>query len=419
MKKRLLALILALIMMVSMCTVATATTTEEIVDPKSVAAYKLYELGLVLGTNASEGANPEFNLLGTLDRNQAIVMLVRLLGKESYAKTKEWETPFTDGAIWAKPYIGYAYCNGLTSGKSETTYGGHESVTSAQFLTFVLRALGYSDKNGEDFTWNNPFSLAKEVGILREDVSTDGGFFVRGDAFVVCFLALSAKLKGSEETLAGKLIREGAISEDVYNEIVSGETVTIIKTTFDNSFGRMQYCRIDGKSYDCYRSGFLLDDDLYEKDGVYYARFNPTLYISSATDVRVEGALVSLLALASGNNKISATDNPYLDGEINVDVRPYRTVGMTISEEMIYSSLTQYECVYSYNYRGKSLQLPEGDGYQQIVDGVEFYRPTEDLRHNRCAGIWHVNVNDFFTYFGINKTISVENIDGVNFLVIE
>lgn len=419
MKKRLLAFVLVLIMMVSMCTVATAATTEEIVDPKSVAAYKLYELGLVLGTNTSEGANPELNLLVSLDRNQAIVMLVRHLGKASYANTKEWETPFTDEAAWAKPYIGYAYCNGLTSGKSATTYGGNERITSAQFLTFVLRALGYSDKNGEDFTWNNPYSLAKEVGILRDDVSTSGGSFARGDAFVVCFLALSAKLKGSEETLADKLIREGAISEDVYHEIASSETVKIIKTTFDNSFDLMQYCRIDGKSYRCYESSFLLNINLYEKDGAYYAQFNPKYYISSATDVLVEGTLVSLLALARGNNKISATDNPYLDGEISLDVRPYRTVGMKISEEKIYSSLTQYKCVYSYNYRGKTLKLPEGDGYQQFIDGVEFYRPTENLGSIRCAGIWHVNVNDFFTYFGINKTISVENIDGVNFLVIE
>ncbi|NMA24974.1 MAG: S-layer homology domain-containing protein [Clostridiales bacterium] len=75
-------------------------------------------------------------------------MLVRLLGAEEAAKNCDWETPFTDIDGWAAPYIGYAYENKLVFGRSETTFDPTAVVTSAEFLTVVLRALGYSSFPG-------------------------------------------------------------------------------------------------------------------------------------------------------------------------------------------------------------------------------------------------------------------------------
>ena len=46
----------------------------------------------------------------------------KCLGKETEAKNGTWDTPFTDVADWAKPYVGYAYANGLTSGTGDTTF---------------------------------------------------------------------------------------------------------------------------------------------------------------------------------------------------------------------------------------------------------------------------------------------------------
>ena len=69
----------------------------------------------------------------------------------------DWNTPFTDVADWAKPYVGYAYANGLTAGVSQTRFGSESSVTAAQFLTFVLRALGY--ESGKDFPGTQPGRL--------------------------------------------------------------------------------------------------------------------------------------------------------------------------------------------------------------------------------------------------------------------
>ena len=88
----------------------------------------------------------------TAQELQAVTMLVRLLGKEAEAKAGTWTVPFSDLADWARPYVGYAYANGLTNGLSAERFGSDDKVTANQHLTFILRALGYSSER--DFQWD-------------------------------------------------------------------------------------------------------------------------------------------------------------------------------------------------------------------------------------------------------------------------
>ena len=82
-------------------------------------------------------------------------MLIRLLGKDAEANGGSWKHPFTDVPGWANEEVGYAYEKGLTKGSSATEFG--TGTASAQmYLTFVLRALGYSDAAGGQFTWDKP-----------------------------------------------------------------------------------------------------------------------------------------------------------------------------------------------------------------------------------------------------------------------
>ena len=61
-------------------------------------AEALKTLGLFQGTNKG------FELEKTLTREQAITLIVRLLGAEAEAKEKSPEHPFTDVLAWASPY---------------------------------------------------------------------------------------------------------------------------------------------------------------------------------------------------------------------------------------------------------------------------------------------------------------------------
>ena len=53
-----------------------------------------------------------FSLGRALTRNEAVTMLVRLLGQEDEALSGNYAMPFTDVADWAKPYVAYAYSTG-------------------------------------------------------------------------------------------------------------------------------------------------------------------------------------------------------------------------------------------------------------------------------------------------------------------
>ena len=46
---------------------------------------------------------------------------------------------------------------------------GTDAVTAPQYVTFLLRVLGYSDASG-DFAWDDPFPLAEQAGI------SEGGY---------------------------------------------------------------------------------------------------------------------------------------------------------------------------------------------------------------------------------------------------
>ena len=163
--KKLISLVLTLVLMCSMIPAAHAAS-----DEATQAAQTLYELGLFRGTGTNPDGTPIFDLDRTPTRNQAVIMLVRLLGKEEESLAGNWNLPFTDVAknSTAYPYIGYAYANGLTNGTSATTYSGGNPIRANQYITFVLRSLGYV--SGEDFQVSAAWELSDKLGI------TDGRY---------------------------------------------------------------------------------------------------------------------------------------------------------------------------------------------------------------------------------------------------
>lgn len=207
MKKRIMTL-LALVLILSLVPAPAYAASSE----ATTSANALHELGLFNGTGIDTNGNPIFDLDRTPTRNEAITMLVRLLGKESEAQSKEWTTPFIDVTTWAKPYVGYSYNNGLTTGTSSTTYGGDGIVTPAQYLTFVLRALGYKDN--DDFQWNKAWLLSDKIGLTNGQYNESTTSFTRGDVAIISYRALSCKLNGTDTALLDDLTARGVIKEN-------------------------------------------------------------------------------------------------------------------------------------------------------------------------------------------------------------
>lgn len=201
MRKRVLSLLLALILCAGLPAPATAASKEA-----ESAAQQLYELGLFHGVGKNSDGTPGFELDRSLSREEAVTLLVRLLGKEEEVLAGKWDMPFTDVSGWAKPYVGYAYENGLTRGISSKKFSGSSPVSAAQFLTFILRALGYS--SGSDFEWRKAWELTDELGITSGEYSA-GSDFKRGDAALVAVNALSATFKDGSKTLLAAVEEAG------------------------------------------------------------------------------------------------------------------------------------------------------------------------------------------------------------------
>lgn len=193
-----LALLLALCLAVPGLAVSVKSGDCMSATAEQVAA-ELKAWGLFQGVS-----DTEFDLYRKPTRTEALVMLIRTLGKEEEVKSGSFNHPFKDVPAWAQGYVGYAYENGLTLGVSATEFGASMPASADMYLTFMLRALGYSETLG-DFTWDKPGELAQRAGILSDLVDTED--FYRRDVVLVSHLALYAQLarQGEGETLASKL----------------------------------------------------------------------------------------------------------------------------------------------------------------------------------------------------------------------
>lgn len=210
---RLAALLLCLALWAGLLVPAAGAAAVSTPDPADLAA-DLQQLGLLQGV--SEGA-ADFDLDRAPTRAEALTMLIRVLGKESEALNGTWSHPFTDVPAWAAPYVGYAYEHQLTTGVSDTRFGSTQTVDLASYLTFLLRALGYSDQTNAEFSWKFPHALATQAGILPLEV--DWSDFRRADLVRVSYAALSAALKDSDTTLAQRLIADGVFTQAQFEAV--------------------------------------------------------------------------------------------------------------------------------------------------------------------------------------------------------
>ena len=173
--KRVLSLGMTAAMITGLMVVGTSAasyadvSTEDNVEAISV----LEEVGIMVGDE-----NGDFNPDQLVTRNEMAVVMSNLMDYRvaTYAGT----SPFTDVPSWAEPYVAACWTNGITAGTSATTYGGDQSVTTAQAALMLMKALGYfqydSDFNGDwklaTITQGNKISLFKDVDSGVRDAMT-------------------------------------------------------------------------------------------------------------------------------------------------------------------------------------------------------------------------------------------------------
>jgi len=255
--KKFISVFLICIIIFSLAPIAFATepattTQDAVIETTLDRADALKDMGLFAGTDKG------YELEALPTRTQAIVFLLRMLGEEKTSQNSDFTCPFTDVPGWAYKYIAYAYNKGYTSGIGKTTFGANDLTTPVQFVTFMLRALGYSDKNS-DFVWNESIKKAEELGIFPVGKYTTNGPFNRGDCVDIIYSVLSAKMKGGDVTLAESLVANGTIDGTIaekygfYKPAPKYETVRIeVKRDANGSpviYGKDAVDKVPGAKY--------------------------------------------------------------------------------------------------------------------------------------------------------------------------
>lgn len=182
--KKILSLVLVLALVLTSFSFAAA-------DPVTV-GQDLKALGVLTG-DENGNLNPDQQLT----REQAIVVLVRMMGKEADAKATTTASSFKDikGTFYG-PYIAYAELQGWTTGKSAGVFGFGQTATIDEIYAFMLRALGYT-------VATLPEAVTKAAELkLNTDVTAEAGKPVlRGQVFITMNNTLNTAPKDGKTAL--------------------------------------------------------------------------------------------------------------------------------------------------------------------------------------------------------------------------
>lgn len=207
--KKVLALVLAVVMIMSVVTVASAKTYKD----ADAEAFKNYAdaIDALSSLNILDGfEDGEFKADRTFNRAQAakIVAIVhnaatngKIKGQDAIsALYSNAQNPFVDcNTSWALPYINYCRITGLADGMTATTYAPKRELTGVQWLKLMLTTLNF-DTAKEGYTgtgWDvNVLNRANEVGLtagLADDWKAIAPI-KRGEAAQILYNALTKYL---------------------------------------------------------------------------------------------------------------------------------------------------------------------------------------------------------------------------------
>ena len=177
--KKLLAMVLALVMTLSLAVSANAFK-----DDKDISADYAEAAAVLDGMGVFEGVDGSFLPKDNITRAQVATIIYRVATADTagYGKDKSGlyatYNKFSDmtGAGWASGYIGYAANAEYVKGYPDGTFKPSGNVTGYEVLAMILRVVGY-DKNNEfsGADWAlNVAKYAESLGILDNvDKSTD------------------------------------------------------------------------------------------------------------------------------------------------------------------------------------------------------------------------------------------------------
>ena len=170
--KKLLALVLALVMTLSLAVVGSNAAFK---DADKVNETYAEAVDVLAGMKVFQGyTDGSFQPEGSITRAEVAAIVYRLYTADVADKQASLYATYNkfndmDGAKWAAGYIGYCANAGLVKGYDAKTFAPQDKVTGYQALAMILRAVGY-DKNGEfvGADWQlHVAQTAQQLGVLK------------------------------------------------------------------------------------------------------------------------------------------------------------------------------------------------------------------------------------------------------------
>ena len=251
--KKVLALVLAVVMIMGTVAVASA---KDYADIKADSDYAeaidvLSNLNILDGFKNGETYN--FQPDGYFTRAQAakIVAIVhnaatngKIKGQDAISSLySNAQNPFVDcNNSWALPFINYCRITGLADGMTATTYAPERRLTGVQWLKLMLTTLNF-DTAKEGYTgtgWDvNVLNRANEVG-LTAGLAKDWKAIApikRGEAAQVLYNALTAYLVEYGQKVKNNYVNDTTLGKYYNYSFISNEQVAKSGYTLGGKMG--------------------------------------------------------------------------------------------------------------------------------------------------------------------------------------
>lgn len=299
--KKFLALVLAMLMVVSAA--ATVSAFSDVAEDNQYAAAiaDLVEKGIVNGVG-----DDKFNPDGSVERYQMALMMARALDPDK--TNEEWAegmSIFTDVTEWYGA-INYAYMNGIVTGIGNLQFAPHAGIRYQDALIMALRALGYTvDVSGDPY-WLAAYNQAAKIGLTKNVAVNKGDkVLTRAETAQVIFNMLYTTPADGGATIAAKNFGEatvkntttfvitatGAQSYTGTSEAVADDKyVTIQKLNADGTLG-------DGMYVEFAKLGF--DEDVKADDVIGYSVKLVNLKEDGKFDKAIAGTATTVLTTDS------------------------------------------------------------------------------------------------------------------------
>ena len=197
--KKILALVLALMMALSVMVFASATNLEDYADSEQVSEEYAEAVDVLSGMGILKGSEGKLYPKDYVQRSHVSTMIYRMMSTDvADAQVHIYEDygMFDDVSEdnWFAGFVNYSANNELVKGVGDNKFNPSGYMTGYELITILLRAIGYDQKNeisGSD--WKiTAAGLAKQAGILGDfNETTLGSYLTREQIAYLMFNAMN------------------------------------------------------------------------------------------------------------------------------------------------------------------------------------------------------------------------------------